>query len=124
MENTELFQMVIDKLDKEVEKNNKPSMRAIEEMLRSVCRDNPSACEKVLDKDKTLYGAYEAMYEAAKKRKGSSNCVCIAPDEAKRIIFEYFGIADEEPTKPETSKSQTSANISEPAVVDLFDLIG
>ena len=124
MESTELFQSVIDKLDKEAEKLNTPWARPVEELLRNVCRDNPSACERVLDKGKTLKGAYEAMYEVAKKRKGSANCVCIVPDEAKRIIFEYFGIFDEEPAGNETPKSQTSANVGESAVVDLFDLIG
>ena len=111
----EIYQKVIDKLDKEAEKENKPEIRAIEELLREVCKGDAAACEKVLAQCKDMKGAYNAMYEVAKKRK-SGSCVCIAPDEAKRIILKYFDIGE-----VDGAKSQTSANTSE--VVDLFDLI-
>ncbi len=116
------YQAVIDKLDAETEKKNRPEIRAIEAMLRSVCQNNEAVCECVLAEGKTMDGALSAMRDVASKRKGKCNCVCIAPDEAERIIFEYYGISGEktasEPT--ETAESQT---VGDSDTVSLFDLI-
>ena len=119
----EKYQAVIDKLDAEAEKADKPEIRAIEGMLRTVCEGNEAACDCVLAEDKTMAGALGAMRDVASTRK--SNCVCIAPDEAERIIFGYYGIsgdaASEAKAAPvEPAKSQTAGNTD---AVSLFDLI-
>lgn len=123
----EKYQAVIDKCDTEAEKENRPEIRAIEGMLREVCKGNEAACECVLAEGKTMVGALSAMRDVASKRKGEGGCVCIAPDEAQRIIFEYYGIKNDAPmvaptsvSDGETAKSQTSTNGD---TVSLFDLI-
>ena len=118
----EKYQAVIDKLDTEAEKADKPEIRAIEGMLRAVCEGNEAACDCVLAAGKTMAGALEAMRNVAQSRKGKSSCVCIAPDEAERIILEYYGISGdcERATPTEPAKSQTVGNTD---AVSLFDLI-
>lgn len=113
------YQAVIDKLDAEAEKERRPEIRAIETMLREVCKNSEAACDGVLADGKTMSGALVAMREAAAKRKGSESCVCIPPDEAERIIFKYYGIS-EASAVPEAPKSQTSVNTE---TVSLFDLL-
>ena len=113
----ELYQKVIDKLDKEAEKEKNPAIRAIEGLLREACKNNVAACERVLAEGKTMKGAYDAMYEVAKGRK-SGNCAVIAPDEAEKIIFKYYGIGSEDVKE---SKSQTIQDTA--TVTSLFDLI-
>lgn len=119
----EKYQAVIDKLD--AEKADKPEIRAIEDMLRAVCGGSDAACDRVLAEDKTMAGALEAMRNIAQSRRGKSNCVCIAPDEAERIILEYYGISGDaapetKATPAEPAKSQTVGNAD---TVSLFDLI-
>lgn len=118
----EKYQAVIDKLDAESEKENKPEIRAIEGLLREVCNGNDAACDCVLAEGKTMVGALTAMRDVASKRKNGSNCVCIAPDEAEKIILEYYGINGdaERAVPPEPAKSQTVGNAD---TVSLFDLI-
>ena len=118
----EKYQAVIDKLDAEAEKENKPEIRAIEGLLREVCSGNDAACDCVLAEGKTMVGALSAMRDVASKRKSGSSCVCIAPDEAEKIIFKYYGISgDAERAVPtEAAKSQTVGN---GGTVSLFDLI-
>ena len=121
----EKYQAVIDKLDTEAEKENKPEIRAIEGLLREVCKNNEAACDCVLAEGKTMTGALSSMREVASKRKNGSNCVCIAPDEAEKIIFKYYGIKgnaerDIDTESAETAKSQTVGNSE---TVSLFDLL-
>lgn len=118
----EKYQAVIDKLDTEAEKENKPEIRAIEGLLREVCSGNDAACDCVLAEGKTMVGALSAMRDVASKRKNGSSCVCIAPDEAEKIIFKYYGIKGdtERAVSVESAKSQTVGNTD---TVSLFDLI-
>lgn len=128
----EKYQAVIDKLDTEAEKENRPEIRAIEGLLREVCDGNDAACDCVLADGKTMVGALSAMRDVASKRRNGSNCVCIAPDEAEKIILRYYGIncdigSSRAPTPTEANadnaeppKSQTVGNSG---TVSLFDLI-
>lgn len=127
----EKYQAVIDKLDAEAEKENRPEIRAIEAMLREACGGDDAACECVLAEGKTMAGALSAMRDVASKRKGGGSCVCIAPDEAGRIVFNYYGIkgdggsgrpmvASTSVPNDEAPKSQTAGNTD---TVSLFDLI-
>ena len=124
-----LLLQAIDKLDRETEqqngKTNEGAIRQLETMMRAVCENSEAACRAVLAEDKTLEGAYKAMYEAAKERRGGSSCVCIGPEEASRIVLDYYGIDGEAGMDSEEPKSQTSADMPEaaPEVVDLFDLL-
>ena len=125
--NGEIFQKAIEKLDREADavKVNDGAIRAIEEMMRTVCGSSEAACLAVLDEGKTLEGAYGALYEEAKKRRGNTSCVCFGMEEASRIVLGYYGISEDEPidegkNPPEAAESQTSGD---PGVVDLFDLL-
>ena len=60
---------VIDKLDAEAEKENRPEIRAIEGMLREVCGGNDAACDCVLVEGKTMAGALSA-FEATNPELG------------------------------------------------------
>lgn len=65
-----------------------------EEYLTSICTTDKIA-EKILDKKKTLQGAFDKMKETAEKRmvkKGNVGIGCIPPEEGFKIIREYFGI--------------------------------
>ena len=65
-----------------------------EEYLTSICTTDKIA-EKILDKKKTLQGAFDKMKETAEKhmvKKGNVGIGCIPPEEGFEIIREYFGI--------------------------------
>jgi len=70
-----------------------------EEYLTSICTTDKIA-EKILDKKKTLQGAFDEMKGIAKERQ-HGGCAYIPPEEGFGIIREYFGIDLEE--KAETN---------------------
>lgn len=87
-----------------------PEIQAIEEMLTNICTTDAIA-EKLLAEGKTLQGAFDAIESAARKEKGSSNCVCIPPNRALEIMEEYYGITQEDKSDRRPSRRKRSAPI-------------
>ena len=90
-----------------MENQNNTAIRAIEEHLTSICTTNEVA-EKILNEEKTLRGALEAIKNEAQKEK-IGNCAFIDDKRGFEIVEKYFGI-DEENKK--TNK-----------IIDIIDLI-
>ena len=86
-----MIDKAIAKITDEMMKSKNPAIRAIEEHLTNLCTNNEVA-EKILDKDKSLKGAYNKMKEEAKKLAGGSSEICISDEDGFRIVDEYFGI--------------------------------
>lgn len=103
-----------------------------------------SAAELVMDKDKTIHGAYMAMREAARDKAKNSE-YCMDSEEALYCILEYFGLTHEralglieggfmfylmqkfsetwKPYETKAPKPQTSAPASAGLDVSLEDLL-
>lgn len=79
-----------------------PAEKKVFEILKSIIGNSE------IDESKTIKGAYEKMYESAKKSQ-KSGCYCMTDEEASKIIAEYYGI--------ELGKSSASN------VISLEDLI-
>ena len=79
-----------------------PAEKKVFEILKSIVGQSD------IDESKTIKGAYEKMYESAKKSQ-KDGCYCMTDEEASKIIAEYYGI--------EIGKS------SESNVISLEDLI-
>lgn len=94
-----MIDKAIAKLTEEMMKTDDPAIRAIEEHLTERCRSTAIA-EKLLDPEKTLKGALDAMRTEAKKRIINGVGV-VPPDEGFRIAEEYFGISEIRETKQE-----------------------
>ena len=61
-----------------------------EEYLTGICVADAVA-EKIMEKGKSLQGAFEAMRDIAKKRQ-VQGCAYIPPEEGFEIIRNYYGI--------------------------------
>lgn len=64
------------------------------EMVTQMLQAAPGIAPAIIDKSRTLKGAYKAIEDAARKKKKGSGPVCIGPAEAAKIIREYYGITD------------------------------
>lgn len=69
---------------------------AVGEQLKEICRD--AACAELVAKDLDMKGmglpdcAAKIKAYADKHRMKGSNCVCVPPDVAERIIREFYGL--------------------------------
>lgn len=90
----------IAKITDEMMKLEDSIAQGVEEHLTDICT-NDIIAGKILSKEKTVEGACEALWEAARKRK-KGNSAYIAPEEAFAIIEEYFGINEDDKEPPVT----------------------
>lgn len=90
----------IAKITDEMMKLEDSIAQGVEEHLTDICT-NDIIAGKILSKEKTVEGACEALWEAARKRK-KGNSAYIAPEEAFAIIEEYFGINEDDKESPAT----------------------
>ena len=97
---SELTNKAIAKITDEMMKLEDPIAQGVEEHLTDICT-NDIIAGKILSKEKTVKGACEALWEAARKRK-KGNSAYIAPEEACAIIEEYFGINEDDKESPVT----------------------
>ena len=90
----------IAKITDEMMKLEDPIAQGVEEQLTDICT-NDIIAGKTLSEEKTVEGACEALWEAARKRK-KGNSAYIAPEEDFAIIEEYFGINEDDKEPPVT----------------------
>ena len=76
--------------------------------MTALLKERPDIAPKVCAKGKTLKGAYQALYEYAKKNHGSSACYPIGTVLGTSILAEYYGFSEAAPTSAH-SDPQTSA---------------
>lgn len=115
----EKLHLALEKLDKEIEKEKEKNavIQVIGNYVVQLISDCPEKAELVLNKEKTLKGAYEAMRKAAEKVK-VGNCAVLSDDEGFRIVREYFGIGNEpvlskEPVVRNNSDKKLSLNLDD-----------
>lgn len=89
-----MFDKAIEKLRDEMARLNKPPISAIGEYLCDYITKHRDQAGLILQEKKTLEGAYKALEDAARKNRGGSTCVCIDPDEAWKIVRDYFGMQE------------------------------
>ena len=92
----ELYEKAKEKLEAESFQYGTP-----EDVIRSICLEwlewartnNTKAVELLADAAKDTEGAYKAMENFARNKKGKGNCVKLEPLEAMACVMEYYGIA-------------------------------
>lgn len=92
----ELYTKAKEKLDAENFQHGTP-----QDTIRSICLEwlewavanDAKAVELMADDDKNTTGAYKAMENFARNKKGKGNCVKLEPLEAMACVMEYYGIA-------------------------------
>ena len=94
-----------------------PEIQAIEEKLSELCTTDEVA-DKLMADGKSLQGAFSAIRTEATKRRGGSNCVCIPPNEAQKIIEDYYGI-----TESDKQSGQRPHRRNRPSRVDVLSQI-
>lgn len=89
-----MLENAIKKIKDEIEKENNPYVKVIGEYLLGVLKDNESAAEKVLEKDKTIMKSLKEMEKAAQKVK-VGNVGILTDEEGYAIVLKYFDITKE-----------------------------
>ena len=92
----ELYIKAKEKLEAESFQHGTP-----EDVIRSICLEwlewartnNTKAVELLADAAKDTEGAYKAMENFARNKKGKGICVKLEPLEAMACVMEYYGIA-------------------------------
>ena len=92
----ELYEKAKVKLEAESFQHGTP-----EDAIRSMCLEwlewavahDTKAVELLADAAKDTEGAYKAMENFARNKKGKGNCVKLEPLEAMACVMEYYGIA-------------------------------
>ena len=101
-----LKEQAIEKLRKEAENTKHPLSKMLSMQIIDNITDEDRA-EKALAEGKSLDGCQKVLDEFAGKRK-ENNKSFITPDEAEKLIFDYYGFA--EATKNETKGEIDVAN--------------
>lgn len=110
-------------------KENTPAWM-VGEQLKDICAADPNCAELVAqdleNKDMTLEKAAGKIKayadELHKKRKGS--CVCVPPNEAERILREFYGLpAASAPRLSIVKPEPESVVVPEADGLDLFDFL-
>lgn len=82
----------MDKIRDEMASTKNGAVAAVGEIVTELLMEDPSREQAILNKDKTLQGAFDALTAYAKKQPRSGNCVYVPPGKAREVICEYFGI--------------------------------
>lgn len=90
---SKMTDLAIAKLANEIK--GKDYLVPFEEYLTEICKTDAVA-EKILNKEKSLQGAFKAMQDIARKRQ-VGGCAYIPPEEGFQIIRDYYGIIEEAP---------------------------
>ena len=85
-----MYDRAMDKIRDEMAETKSEAISAVGEMMTMILQARPDLAEHILEEKKTIAGAYNAMYEMAKKEQ-KGGCCCIEPNRAIRIAMEYYG---------------------------------
>ncbi len=96
--------------------------QAVGQVIIRICEASPAAGEALVRTDKTLADCYKAMADIARKKKRTGNCVVIGPEEAARVIAEYFGLPVAGEVEPPVSPAPPRAR-KQPKILSLEDFI-
>lgn len=121
---TELQERAIAKIDAKIEKEKRNrAIAVIGEYLINLATAHPEVAEKLADTNKTLAGAYDAMYKEARKKQ-YNHCAVLTDEEGFEIVCEYFGIDYQPPGADKVEKQAAQPAKTAPALdIELDDLL-
>lgn len=99
----EALQKAIDRLDKEAEELAKenPVMKMVGQMLTDFVTAHPETAQCFLNDKKSLKEAHKAVEDAARKKE-KGGVYCMSDAEYMDLVFDYYGIKDEDRSVPVT----------------------
>lgn len=78
--------------DEMAKKADHPGVAILGEYFTSRLQKEPKIAGLILQKDKTLEGAFKAIYDYASKNRGGKNYAFVPPEKGFGIACQYFGI--------------------------------
>ena len=118
------FDRAMDRIRDEAAKEAKrPEIGSVGEVMTELLRARPDAADAILEKGKTLAGAYAALEKYARDHRNNRNCVYLGPDLARRILREYYGIPDDAPVDAPAAKAPEPPKAEKDAAFDLDSLM-
>ena len=92
LEAVKMVEQAMEKLQTELRAEGvHPYISAIGNFLLDFLKDNPTAAEKIMAKDKTIVGSMRAMRKVAEKQK-VDNCAVLTPEQGYNAVLDYFDI--------------------------------
>ncbi len=89
--NKELINKAIEKLNSEMDKEDKKEIRVIGEFLLNQVTSNEDIAKAILTEGKTIMKSLDDMKRIARQR-AINGCTVIDPEEGFEIVMNYFGI--------------------------------
>ncbi len=104
----------IDKIRDEMAttKTNGAAIRAVGEIMTALLEAHPDWAGAVLQKGKTLKGAYGAMEHYAREHREGS-CYYMPPETAESVICKYYGVGEEGSRQEATGNSKDAGEAGE-----------
>ncbi|WP_284641210.1 hypothetical protein [Paenibacillus silviterrae] len=102
-----MLNKAVEKLNTEIEKENKPYVTAIGNFLLQHLQSKPHDAEKILSQDKSIVKSLDAMRAVAEKNK-VGNCAVLTDQEGFAIVLNYFGIETEAAAAPQEKRRFTA----------------
>lgn len=113
------YDLAMDKIRDEMAKcMEHAGILALGEHLTELLEQMPEAAEAILEKEKTLAGAFKALESHARKQAHGKGCVVISDQEGFGIAERYYGIVPQ----AEAAKKPEPAAPAAPEKEDPFDL--
>lgn len=115
----------IDKIRDEAARNaDHPGISILAEYFTSRLQADPRIAGLILQKGKTLGGAFNAIYEHAKRNRGGENYAFVPPEKGLAIACQYFGIEPDGAGKADFATAKQESAPAKPDELDLDALLG
>ena len=98
------------------------------QQLKDICRNDTACAAMVLEDLESEAMSLEACEKqiakwAGQQRKKGQNCVCVTPEQAERIIREFYGLPEAQ-AAPKPVAEQKKADAGFGGMLSLEDLLG
>ncbi|HCO74995.1 MAG TPA: hypothetical protein DIT16_09100 [Clostridium sp.] len=119
--NKELINKAIEKLNSEMDKEDKKEIRVIGEFLLNQVTSNEDIAKAILTEGKTIMKSLDDMKGIARQR-AINGCAVIDPEEGFEIVMNYFGINKKIDIKNSETKVVSINDYKEKSTLEGIDI--
>ncbi len=119
--NKELINKAIEKLNSEMDKEDKKEIRVIGEFLIQQVNGNEEVAKAILTEGKTIMKSLDEMKKVAKQR-AINGCAVIEDAEGFKIVMDYFGINKKIDIKNNETKVVSINDYKEKSTLEGIDI--